>query len=133
RSDDAERAIDQYDQAFALWRGEPLVDFAGEAWAVMDRVRLLELRLAAVVDRADRMLSLGRYGQLVADLEPVVAAAPTSERLVGQLLTALSNAGRQAEALEAYSRTRRALVDELGLDPSEQLRAVVDQILRQDP
>ena len=78
------------------------------------------------------MLTLGRYEEVVADLEPVVAAAPTRERLVGQLMTALFNAGRQADALEVYARTRQALAEELGLDPSRELRAVMEQILRQD-
>jgi predicted ATPase len=62
-----------------------------------------------------------------------VAWAPTRERLVGQLMTALFNAGRQAAALKVFAQTRRVLADELGLDPSRELRAVMEQILRQDP
>ena len=133
RRGEAEPAIDAYDQALALWRGEPLVDFPGEPWASVEAARLTELRLAAVAERAERMLTLGRYDQVVADLEPIVTAAPTRERLVGQLMTALFNAGRQAEALQAYARTRRVLADDLGIDPSRDLRAVMEQILRQDP
>ena len=52
---------------------------------------------------------------------------------MGQLMTALFNAGRQAEALKVFTRTRRVLADELGIDPSRDLRAVMEQILRQDP
>ena len=116
----------------AEWRAEPLVDFAGEPWAAVEATRLVELRLAAIAERAERMLTLGRYDELVADLEPVVAAEPTRERLVGQLMTALFNAGRQADALEVYARTRQVLAEELGLDPSRELRGVMEQILRQD-
>jgi predicted ATPase/DNA-binding SARP family transcriptional activator len=133
RSGEAEQAIDAYDSALILWRGEPLVDFSGEAWTITEAARLTELRLAAVGERAERMLTLGRYEQVAADLQPIVAEVPTRERLVGQLMTALFNAGRQGEAVQVFTRTRRVLADELGIDPSRDLRAVMDQILRQDP
>jgi predicted ATPase/DNA-binding SARP family transcriptional activator len=133
RIGEAQRAVDAYDQALALWRAEPLVDFSGEAWTAVEAARLTELRLAAVGERAERMLTLGRYEQVVADLQPIVAEVPTRERLVGQLMTGLFNAGRQAEALEVFTRTRRVLADELGIDPSRDLRAVMEQILHQDP
>ena len=133
RCGDPVHAIDTYDQALGLWRAEPLVDFAGEAWTTIDSARLCELRLAAASERAERMLILGRYDELAADLEPLVAEAPTREKLVAQLMTALFNAGRQAEALSAYARTRTLLREELGLDPSKELRTVMEQILKQDP
>src|SRR6478735_8645180 len=132
RAGAAEEAIRLYDEALAEWRAEPFVDFAGEPWAVVQTTRLVELRLAAVAERAERMLMLGRYEELVADLEPVVAGAPTRERLVGQLMTGLFNAGRQADALDVYARTQQVLADELGLDPSRELRGLMEQILRQD-
>jgi predicted ATPase/DNA-binding SARP family transcriptional activator len=133
RTGDASAAVDRYEQALVLWRGEPLVDFAGDSWAVVDAARLGELRLAAIAERAERMLTLGCYEQVAADLEPVVMVVPTRERLAGQLMVALFNAGRQAEALEVFARTRRVLADELGLDPSRELRTVMEQILRQEP
>ena len=123
--------MSRYEDALRLWRGEPLADFAGEAWAAVEAARLTELRLCAVAERAERLLALGRYDKAVADLEPVASAEPTRERLVGQLMIALCRAGRQAEALAAFSRTRRALADELGLDPSPELRALAEQVLRQ--
>ena len=132
RAGAADEAIRLYDAALAEWRAEPFVDFAGEPWAVVESTRLVELRLAAIAERAERMLTLGRYEELVADLEPVVAGAPTRERLVGQLMTGLFNAGRQADALDVYARTRQVLADELGLDPSRELRGLMEQILRQD-
>jgi predicted ATPase/DNA-binding SARP family transcriptional activator len=132
RAGAADEAIRLYDAALAQWRAEPFVDFVGEPWAVVESTRLIELRLAAIAERAERMLTLGRYEELVADLEPVVAGAPTRERLVGQLMTGLFNAGRQADALEVFARTRQVLADELGLDPSRELRGLMEQILRQD-
>ena len=133
RTGDPRQAVDLYDAGLALWRGEPLVDFIGPAWAAIEAAQLDELRLGAVSERAERMLTLGRYEQVAADLEPVVAAAPTRERLVGQLMTALFNTGRQAAALDAYARTRHALTEELGLDPSRELRTIMEQVLRHDP
>jgi DNA-binding SARP family transcriptional activator len=94
RAGAADEAIRRYDAALAEWRAEPFVDFAGEPWAAVESTRLVELRLAAIAERAERMLTLGRYEELVAGLEPVVAGAPTRERLVGQLMTGLFNAGR---------------------------------------
>jgi DNA-binding SARP family transcriptional activator len=132
RAGDATTAISLYDQALASWRAEPLADFDGEPWAAIETTRLVELRLAAVGERAERMLTLGRYEQLVGDLDPVVATFPTRERLVAQLMTALFNAGRQADALELYTTTQELLADELGVDPSRELRMVMEQILRQD-
>src|SRR3954466_9708357 len=99
RTGDANRAVAAYDAALGLWRGEPLIDFAGEHWTTVETVRLNELRLSAVAERAERLLTLGSYERVAADLEPIVAEAPTREKLVGQLMTALFNAGRQAAAV----------------------------------
>ncbi|HEY7813950.1 MAG TPA: BTAD domain-containing putative transcriptional regulator, partial [Nakamurella sp.] len=84
-------------------------------------------------ERAERMLTLGRYEELVADLEPVVTGAPTRERLVGQLMTGLFNAGRQADSLAVYARTRQVLADELGLDPSRELRGLMERSCGRTP
>ena len=76
--------------------------------------RLEELRLEALEERIDADLELGGGGELVGELESLVAEHPLRERLRGQLMLALYRAGRQAEALQAYHDARRALVDELG-------------------
>src|SRR3954452_950713 len=78
---DTQVAVGSYTRALSMWRGDPLVDFAGAAWTLVEAGRLAELRLAAISERADRMLTLGLFEQTVADLEPVVAAHPTRERL----------------------------------------------------
>ena len=83
RAEAPDVAVSRYDDALRLWRGEPLVDFAGEAWAAVEATRLTELRLSAVAERAERMIALGRYDEAVADLEPLASAGPTRERLVG--------------------------------------------------
>jgi DNA-binding SARP family transcriptional activator len=119
--------------ALGLWRGRPLADVEGEPALQADVARLEELRVAALERRIDADLELGVDGALVAELESLVAEHPLRERLRGQLILALYRAGRQAEALEVYRETRRVLADELGLEPSAELRELERAILRQDP
>jgi predicted ATPase/DNA-binding SARP family transcriptional activator len=132
RSHDAAEALARYDEALTLWRGDPLADFAGEAWATIEAARLEQLHQAARAERAEAALSSGRHAEVVADLEPAVARDPGQEALAGLLMTALYRAGRQADALEVFARTRRHLDDELGLQPSAALRALHQSILEQD-
>ena len=77
-------------------------------------------------------LAAGREAELIGELQQLVAAHPTRERLAGQLMLALYRCGRQAEALEAYSDARRVLVAEIGVEPGPELRRLQDAILRQD-
>jgi DNA-binding SARP family transcriptional activator len=120
-------------EALALWRGAPLAEFAYEAFAQTEIGRLEELRLAVLEQRIDGDLAHGRHTEVVGELEQLVAEHPLRERLRGQLMLALYRAGRQAEALEAYQGTRRALVDELGIEPSPALQELEKSILRHDP
>ena len=128
-----EEDLDAYDGALRLWRGEALADFRQEQWALAEAARLTEMRLAALSERAQVALALGRHREVVADLEPVVAQDPTLESLAGQLMTALYRSGRQADALEVYTRTREELDENLGLEPSTSLRSLHERVLRQDP
>jgi YVTN family beta-propeller protein len=120
--------------ALSLWRGPPLPELADEPFAQAEVARLDELRLTALEDRidADLALALGRHSELVAELELLVARNPYRERLRRQLMLALYRSGRQAEALAAYRDARRALSDELGLEPSSELKELELQILAHD-
>ena len=100
-----------------LWRGPPLADFAYEEWAQREIARLEEWRLACLEERIEADLRLGRRAELVGELEALVEEHPLRERLRGQLMLALYGSGRQAEALERYAAGRRALADELGIEP----------------
>lgn len=128
-----ERHLRAYDAALALWRGDPLSDFATEQWAMAEAARLNELRLAALTERAQVALALGRHVELVGDLEPLVSQDPTLESLAGLLMVALYRSGRQADALQVYTRTRDMLDESLGLEPSVSLRSLQERVLRQDP
>ena len=131
-SDSPERAAERLREALALWRGDPLADLAFEPFARIDVERLEELRLAALEDRIDADLALGRHTALVPETERLVAQYPLRERLRGQRMLALYRAGRQADALTAYRETRDYLVGELGLEPRKELRALEQAMLRQD-
>jgi DNA-binding SARP family transcriptional activator len=124
--------VQAYDDALALWRGDPLSDFAVERWAGAEAARLTELRLAAMTERAHIALTLGRHQEVISDLEPVIAHDPTLESLAGLLMLALYRSGRQADALEVYTRTREVLDEALGLEPSVSLRSLHERVLRQD-
>lgn len=127
---DAARLLDQ---ALGLWRGTALADLAYEDFAQVEAARLAELRLAVLEDRLEADLACGRHVEVIGELEALVAAEPLRERPWGQLMLALYRAGRQADALDAYRRARETLVDQLGIEPSRELRERHDAILAQDP
>jgi DNA-binding SARP family transcriptional activator len=129
----AELAADYLRQALALWRGPALADLQSERFAISAGARLEEERVSALEQRLEADLTLGRHRQLISELETLVAEHPYRERLRAQLMLALYRAGRQAEALGAYREARRTLTDELGLEPSQELKELEQAILRQDP
>jgi len=129
---DAGRAAEGLREAIALWRGEALADFAYEPFAQEEIARLEELRLEAVEARIDADLALGRHAELVGELEALVVAQPLRERATGRLMLVLYRSERQADALAAYRSARERMVEELGIEPGPQLRALEAAIIRQD-
>jgi DNA-binding SARP family transcriptional activator/ABC-type oligopeptide transport system substrate-binding subunit len=130
---DAEAASNDLREALALFRGAPLEDLAHAPFARQEIARLEELRLGALEQRVDADLALGRHAELIGELESLAARHPFRERLWAQLMLALYRSGRQGEALNAFDRARRVLAEELGLEPSQTLKQLHRQILRQDP
>jgi DNA-binding SARP family transcriptional activator len=120
-------------EALALAKGPALVDLGNTAFADAEQSRLEELRLAALEERIAADLALGRHSELVPELEALVAAHPYGERLRREQMLALYRSGRQADALEVYRQARRALVDDLGIEPGAELQHLERAILRQDP
>ncbi|MDQ4071159.1 MAG: winged helix-turn-helix domain-containing protein [Actinomycetota bacterium] len=131
--DEPDKALALLEEALRLWRGSPYGDLRDEDFAVGDAVRLEELRLVAIEERTEARLALGRHEEEVGELEALCAEHPLRERLRSQLMVALYRSGRQPEALRAFEAYRRLLGEELGLDPSPELRALEAQMLRQDP
>ncbi|MFE6870233.1 BTAD domain-containing putative transcriptional regulator [Kitasatospora sp. NPDC057692] len=133
--DPAER-LRCHDRALALWRGPLLADVADDALRGRLGGRLLQLRLSALEQRAELLLAMGRHDRLLADPplpEQESTGLPPRERLVRAEMTALYRAGRQGEALALYRRTRRTLVETLGVEPGAELTALHERILRADP
>jgi DNA-binding SARP family transcriptional activator len=129
----ARERSEKLEEALALWRGPAFADLANEPALMAELGRLDELRQSGVEQRIDARLELGEHADVVGELERLIGEHPLRERLRGQLILALYRSGRQAEALETYRETRRVLVEELGIEPSPELRELERAILRQDP
>ena len=128
----ADAAAELLRDALALWRGTALADLVSEPFAEVPTARLEEIRLAALEQRIDAELALGRNAQLVGELQQLVVEHPLRERFRAQLMLALYRAGRQTEALDVYRTMREVLVDELGIEPSPALRELERAILAHD-
>ena len=129
---DAEQAARTLGEALSLWRSRPFAEFGFAPFVQEESSRLAELRLETLESRVEAELALGRGPELVAELDELVTRHPLRERLVAQLMLALYRAGRQAHALDVYRRTRRMLVEELGIEPGHRLKELEQAILRQD-
>jgi len=131
-ADAADDAAADVQAALELWRGPALADLADEPLGAAEAGPLEDSRLRALELRNETRLALGEHGALVGELERLIADEPYRERLRGQLMLALYRSGRQTEALAAYRDARGALVDQLGIEPSEELHTLEKQILRHD-
>lgn len=132
RDDEDPRRVRRLREALALWRGAAMQDVGLPDSAAYDAAvtRLERLRLTAMEDRFDAEVSLGHGAELVTELTDLVAAHPVRERLVAALMRALVATGRDTEALLVYQRTREALADALGVDPSPELSGLHVALLR---
>jgi DNA-binding SARP family transcriptional activator len=126
-------AAEELGAALGLWRGSPLADLTGEPVAESERPRLDDRRLRALELLNEAELARGKHGELLPELEALIAEEPYRERFRAQHVLALYRSGRQKEALEAYRAARRALVDELGVEPGADLQELERRILRHDP
>jgi DNA-binding SARP family transcriptional activator/tetratricopeptide (TPR) repeat protein len=120
-------------EARGMWRGPPLADLSYEPFAQGEIARLADLRLAAHELQVEARLALGAHAEVIGELEALIVEHPYRERLRGQLMLALYRCDRQAEALQAFQDARRALVEELGIEPGERLRELERAVLAQDP
>ncbi len=133
REGDARHAAELLREGLALWRGPPLADFGYHSFAQARIHGLEEARLAALEERIEAELALGEHTRLVPELEELVREHPFRERFIGQFMLALYRSGRQADALEVYRDARRRLVEELGIEPGNDLQQLEQGVLTQDP
>ncbi|MCX5394706.1 BTAD domain-containing putative transcriptional regulator [Streptomyces sp. NBC_00094] len=128
---DLDAALDHGDRALELFHGEPLTGLPGPL-ADSERHRLAAQHRVVRQDRAECLVLLGRYGDALDDLVVTSLAHPHDEPLAALRMRALYGIGRQAEALTVYRETRHRLLDELGVEPGEDLRRVHQAVLRRD-
>jgi DNA-binding SARP family transcriptional activator len=128
-----DRAAAQARRALSLWRGEPLAGVPSKLLAEREAPRLAEMRLQAIEARIDADLHLGRHADVIPELRQLASVHPLRERLPALLMLALYRDGQQAEALAAYQRARRVLIEQLGSEPWPELRRLQHQILTADP
>ena len=120
-------------EALARWTG-PAYAGLGDCEALVPTIaRLTELRLHAQSLFYDARLRLGQHVEIVGDLDALTTDHPYREDLRRLQMLALYRSGRQTEALRVYTRTRALLVDELGIEPSADLRELQGGILDQSP
>jgi DNA-binding SARP family transcriptional activator len=120
-------------EALRLWRGAALCDVAGESLH-REVVPLLRAQyLDALQRRIECDLRTGGSANVIVELTRLVAENPLHEAFWAQLMRALDGAGRPAEALAAYERCRAVLVERLGVDPGNRLRALHRRILIGEP
>ncbi len=133
RDGDPQRASYLVHEALELWRGRALVDL--EEWEPgrVEAARLEGLRMDAEELFVEAETRAGHARDVLERARALVAQAPFRERRWALLATALHQAGRQAEALDALKRARAMLVGELGLDPGRELTDLEQQLLRHDP
>ncbi len=116
-------------EALRLWRGEALADVPSDLLHREVVPQLRERRLLALERRIGIDLHQGRHAELVGELTTLTAQYPLRERLWAQLITALHDGGRRADALAAYQTVRRKLADELGIDPGAELQELYAVVL----
>ncbi|MFD1150840.1 AfsR/SARP family transcriptional regulator [Saccharothrix hoggarensis] len=132
-AEDFAAACPVYERALDCWHGPPLADVPSESLHETEVPNLAEQRLRVVSELVDVKLRLGRCDEVIADLRRLTSQHPLRERFWSQLMVALYRADRQADALDAYRQASTALARELGVDPSDSLRAVHHAILTGDP
>jgi SARP family transcriptional regulator, regulator of embCAB operon len=130
---DLELASAMFRQALGIWRGEVLVDVHAGQRIGMEVTRLEESRLGVLEARIVTDLRLGKQGDLLAELSVLTTRYPMHENLCGHFMLALHRGGRKSQALEVFTKLRKTLVNELGVEPSGRLQQLQQAILRSDP
>ena len=125
---DAEGAFTSLSRALALWRGDPFGEFLYRDFAIPEARRYSALHTTVIEARFDAAVQHGRGGQIIPEIEAAVAQDPLQERLWGHLMSALSQAGRPADAIRAFDRVGAILKRELGVRPGEGLQTLFEKI-----
>ena len=131
-SGDYDHAAHVLREADALWRGPALAGIRGD-WVARMRDSLEEERRAAILERVECELELGRHADLVGELRGLLAQYPLDETFIAHQMTALYWSGRPGDALSLFRQTRDSLIEEQGAEPGPVLSELHQRILRRDP
>ncbi|MEV0752324.1 BTAD domain-containing putative transcriptional regulator [Streptosporangium sp. NPDC050280] len=127
--EEAERA---YEKALSMWLGEILADLTPRARHHPVVVAVSQQRLTAVLDYADLAMDRGHHRAALERLRDIVHTEPLHEGLNARIMLALAASGRRAAALRLFGDLRDQLADNLGIEPSPELRDAYLRILRQE-
>lgn len=130
---DPGQALTLLDAALACWRGDPWAEVADEPWIADEMSIIVEVQAHAESMRVDALLNLSRPDDAASAARALVAARPFDEGARGQLMRALYRSGRQQEALREFDRTRKLLVNQVGVEPGPELQQLLAAILDHDP
>ncbi len=124
-------AIECYEQAIRMWRGDPLADI--EMLDGYPCITALRQELVGVLLRyAEVACAVGLYFRVLPRLQALADADPLDEAVHALLMIALAGCGQQAAAIRVYESVRSRLDGELGLYPGEELTKAYGRVLRQD-
>jgi DNA-binding SARP family transcriptional activator/transcriptional regulator with XRE-family HTH domain len=124
-------AVECYEHAVGLWRGEPLADV--DVLCGHPGVTALRQELACELLRyAEVACALGQYDRVIPRLQALADAEPLNEPAHAHLMIALAGSGRQAAAIGVHEDVRTRLDRELGLNPGAELTEAYMRVLRQD-
>ncbi len=128
-----EQASRHLSAALSEWRGPVLDDLRDFQFVDAFATALVEDKILAHTAKAEAEIACGRASAVITELEALTVEHPYREPLWAQLITAYYLSDRQSDALGAYRRVKTTLADDLGIDPSPNLRALNERILRQQP
>jgi DNA-binding SARP family transcriptional activator/predicted transcriptional regulator len=132
-ADSPDKALESFQYALSLWRGPALADVTAGEVLTTHVARLEADHLSAIELKIEADLKLGNHHAVVSELTSLSTAHPLHENFHSLLMLALHRSGRRSEALQVYNQLRSTLVEELGLEPSQQLRDVQQAVLAGDP
>ena len=132
-ADDPPAARSLLESALHLWHGSPLQDASASPLCRSVALQLDEEYLTSLESKLELGLRCNEPDTVISELRRMAVEHPWRERITELLMLALYRCGRQAEAVEAYSAARARLDDQLGIEPSPQLKGLFYRILNQDP
>lgn len=133
RNGDPVRARESLAEALSIWRAPALVDVDRGALLSSYATRLEEFRSRTLEMRIEADLQLGHHRELVSELKSLILTHPLHEHLHASLMIALHRSGRRHEALEVFRVLRQNMVEDLGLEPGEELRQLHQALLADAP